>query len=70
MKKITIAYIGGGSKNWAQKYFSDLLLQDKLGGVIRLYDIDNKAAKLNEKYYAKMVVDNKDTIKSDWKIRG
>ncbi len=67
MKNITIAYIGGGSKNWAQKYFSDLLLQDKLGGVIRLYDIDNKAAELNEKYYAKMVVDNKDTIKSDWK---
>ncbi|HKL74069.1 MAG TPA: alpha-glucosidase/alpha-galactosidase [Clostridia bacterium] len=66
MKNVNIAYIGGGSKNWAQKYFSDLLLQDKLGGVIRLYDIDVKAAKLNEKYYAKMVVDNKDTIKSTW----
>lgn len=67
MKNITIAYIGGGSKNWAQKYFSDLLLQDKLGGVIRLYDIDNTAAKLNEKYYVKMVADNKDTVKSEWK---
>jgi len=67
MKDITIAYIGGGSKNWAQKYFSDLLSQDKLGGVIRLYDIDNEAAKFNEKYYAKMVADNKDKIKSEWK---
>ncbi|MDD4316088.1 MAG: alpha-glucosidase/alpha-galactosidase [Clostridia bacterium] len=67
MKNVTIAYIGGGSKNWAQKYFSDLLLQDKLGGIIRLYDIDNEAAKLNEKYYAKMVADNKDTVKSEWK---
>ncbi|MDD3946346.1 MAG: alpha-glucosidase/alpha-galactosidase [Clostridia bacterium] len=67
MKDITIAYIGGGSKNWAQKYFSDLLSQDKLGGVIRLYDIDNEAAKFNEKYYTKMVADNKDKIKSEWK---
>jgi len=66
MKKVTIAYIGGGSKNWAQKYFSDLLLQDKLGGVIRLYDIDNEAAKLNEKYYAKMVAENKDIVQSEW----
>lgn len=67
MKNVTIAYIGGGSKNWAQKYFSDLLLQDKLCGIIRLYDIDNKAAKLNEKYFAKMVADNKRTVKSEWK---
>lgn len=67
MKNITIAYIGGGSKNWAQKYFSDLLLQDKLCGVIRLYDIDNEAAKLNETYFAKMVKDNKKTVKSEWK---
>lgn len=67
MKKVTIAYIGGGSKNWAQKYFSDLLSQDKLDGIIRLYDIDNNAAKLNEKYFSKMVADNKDTIKSKWK---
>lgn len=69
MKKITIAYIGGGSKNWAQKYFSDLMMQDKVGGVIRLYDIDNKAAELNEKYFNKMLVDNKDnkSIKSEWK---
>jgi alpha-galactosidase/6-phospho-beta-glucosidase family protein len=66
MKHITIAYIGGGSKNWAQKYFSDLLLQDKLCGVIRLYDIDNKAARLNEKYFAKMVADNRKTVKSEW----
>jgi len=66
MKKITIAYIGGGSKNWAQKYFADFLLQDKIGGVIRLYDIDNKAAELNAKYFAKMVKDNKKTLNTEW----
>lgn len=67
MKSVTIAYIGGGSKNWAQKYFSDLLSQDKLNGIIRLYDIDEKAARLNEKYFTKMVEDNKNIIKSEWK---
>ena len=51
MKQVTIAYIGGGSKNWAQKYFSDLLIQDKLEGIIRLYDIDNDAALLNQKCF-------------------
>lgn len=66
MKNITIAYIGGGSKNWAQKYFSDLLLQDKLEGDIRLYDIDNKGAELNQKCFYKMVAQNKNKIKSNW----
>lgn len=66
MTDITICYLGGGSKNWAQKYFSDLLLQDKVSGTIKLYDIDEKAARLNERYFKKMVKENKKTIRSSW----
>lgn len=65
MKHITIAYIGGGSKNWAQKYFSDLLLQYKIGGEIRLYDINNKASLLNQKCFNKMLKTNKNANK-EW----
>ena len=54
MKKITITYIGGGSKDWAHKYFADLLTGDKLFGDLRLYDIDRKAAERNRKYFNKL----------------
>lgn len=47
MKKIKICYIGGGSKNWARIFMTDLALSQGLGGVICLYDIDIHAAKLN-----------------------
>jgi len=40
MKKLSIAYIGGGSKGWAHGLFSDLLSQERLEGDLRLYDID------------------------------
>ncbi|MCL1965079.1 MAG: alpha-glucosidase/alpha-galactosidase [Firmicutes bacterium] len=45
---LTIAYIGGGSRAWAWTFMTDLALDAALGGVIRLYDIDEAAAKSNE----------------------
>ena len=51
MKKVSelqIAYIGGGSKGWAWGLMSDLASDDQLSGTVRLYDIDNEAAKANE----------------------
>ena len=66
MKKITITYIGGGSKAWAHSYFSDLLTQDKLEGELRLYDIDIPAAERNRKYFEKLVKTNAEKIKSQW----
>lgn len=45
---IQIAYIGGGSMGWAWTFMTDLSLEDKISGTIRLYDIDNEAAKRNE----------------------
>ncbi|WP_070000094.1 family 4 glycosyl hydrolase [Cellulosilyticum sp. I15G10I2] len=48
VKDIQIAYIGGGSRNWAWTFMKDLALEAELSGTIRLYDIDKKAAKANE----------------------
>ncbi|TVY07993.1 family 4 glycosyl hydrolase [Paenibacillus cremeus] len=44
---ITIAYIGGGSREWAWKLMSDLALEESLSGEVRLYDIDYAAAQDN-----------------------
>lgn len=45
---VTIAYIGGGSRGWAWTLMSDLALNDSMSGTVRLYDIDERAAKNNE----------------------
>ena len=46
-KRIKIAYIGGGSKQWARVFMSDLAVSRDLGGQIALYDIDREAALRN-----------------------
>ena len=43
-REIKIAYIGGGSKQWARVFMSDLALTADLSGEIALYDIDLEAA--------------------------
>lgn len=45
---IQIAYIGGGSRGWAWTFMTDLSMDDSISGTIRLYDIDEAAAKNNE----------------------
>ncbi len=45
---IQIAYIGGGSRGWAWTFMTDLAMESRISGVIRLYDIDREAAKSNE----------------------
>lgn len=47
-KDINICYIGGGSQGWAWKLMSDLYLEEALSGTIRLYDIEEEAARANE----------------------
>ena len=42
--EIRIAYIGGGSRNWARHVMTDLALCEHLTGEIALYDIDHEAA--------------------------
>lgn len=48
INNIKIAYIGGGSKNWARVFMNDLALDKDINGEIALYDIDNAAAQRNE----------------------
>lgn len=45
---LNIAYIGGGSRGWAWTFMTDLSMEASLSGTIRLYDIDEQAAKNNE----------------------
>lgn len=44
---VTIAYIGGGSLNWATKLMADLAHDTALAAHMRLYDIDRPAAERN-----------------------
>ena len=45
VKDVQIAYIGGGSRGWARTFMTDLAMEPRLGGTIRLYDIDTEAAR-------------------------
>lgn len=44
---VNLAYIGGGSKQWARVFMSDLALAEGLCGEIRLYDPDRESAERN-----------------------
>ncbi len=45
---LKIAYIGGGSREWARKLMIDLALCPELTGQVALYDIDAESAQLDE----------------------
>ena len=45
---VKIAYIGGGSRDWAWDLMRDLATAKKIEGEVALYDIDFPAAKANE----------------------
>lgn len=45
---VKIAYIGGGSRDWAWDLMRDLASSKKIEGEVALYDIDFPAAKTNE----------------------
>ena len=49
VSNIKIAYIGGGSRQWAWGLMSDLVKADDISGDVFLYDIDYDAALCNEK---------------------
>ena len=46
---VKIAYIGGGSRGWAQKLICDLAKEDAFTAEISLYDIDKESAEKNAK---------------------
>ncbi len=45
--QLKIAYIGGGSREWARKLMFDLARTPELAGTVALYDIDAGSARLN-----------------------
>ncbi len=47
---LKIAYIGGGSREWARKLMFDLALCPELSGEVALFDIDRESANLNEAF--------------------
>jgi len=47
MRPVRLAYIGGGSTQWARVFMYDLALAPDMGGTIALYDIDREAAERN-----------------------
>ena len=60
---ITIAYIGGGSREWAPKLVQDLALSD-IDGTVRLYDRDEESAERNARF-GNWVQEQKDAA-ADW----
>lgn len=68
MKKIKIAYIGGGSKLWARVFMSDLAVAENLGGELALYDIDKVAAERNAKIGGYINKDPKTKSRFDYKV--
>lgn len=46
-QNIKLAYIGGGSKQWARIFMNDLALSGELSGHVMLYDTDTAAAERN-----------------------
>lgn len=67
-KTIKIAYIGGGSKQWARVFMADLALADNLDGEIALYDIDKEAAIRNAKIGGYINTNPKTKSKFDYKV--
>lgn len=65
MNQLNIAYIGGGSKNWARLLMCDLALQERLSGTVRLYDINLNTAVLNREMGNRL--SQRPDIKAVWK---
>ena len=64
---IKIAYIGGGSRGWAHILMNDLAQNPDIQGEVRLYDIDQQAARLNENFGN--LVQQQEGVQSDWRYR-
>ena len=64
---LQIAYIGGGSRGWAWTFMTDLALEPQLSGTIKLYDIDEQAARNNEIIGNRL--SGRDEAKGKWNYR-
>jgi len=62
---VTIAYIGGGSREWAPKFVQDLALSD-LRGQVRLYDTQRDAAERNARFGNWVQREHADDATGEW----
>ncbi|QLG29013.1 glycoside hydrolase family 4 [Halorarum halophilum] len=60
---VTIAYVGGGSRQWAPALIRDLALSD-LNGNVRLYDANHESAERNARF-GNWVQDREEAV-ADW----
>ncbi|MFB6135704.1 MAG: glycoside hydrolase family 4 [Halobacteriaceae archaeon] len=47
---LVVAYVGGGSREWAPKLVTDLARCESLSGTVRLHDVDREAAERNARF--------------------
>ncbi|MGB8980275.1 MAG: alpha-glucosidase/alpha-galactosidase [Anaerolineales bacterium] len=64
---LKIAYIGGGSREWARKLMFDLALCPELTGQVALYDIDVESARLNEQFGNWLHASGRPGVVSRWR---
>lgn len=67
VEEINIAYIGGGSRNWAWDLMSDLAFEENISGNIKLFDIDFESALNNEKIGNSLT--ERDDLKGKWNYK-
>ncbi|MDQ0419321.1 alpha-galactosidase [Peteryoungia aggregata LMG 23059] len=57
-RPVTIAYVGGGSLNWATKLMGDLAQDGTVPATVRLYDLDHASAQRNARIGARYAARN------------
>jgi alpha-galactosidase len=60
LDNVKICYIGGGSRNWAWVLIHDLAFEKEIAGTVRLYDLNESAARDNEIIGNQVMVENND----------
>ena len=63
---VRVAYIGGGSHGWAWTFFKDLAREEKMSGIIDLYDIDRPMAEQNAEIGTRLF--KRLDVKGNWKF--
>ncbi|MFB6219441.1 MAG: glycoside hydrolase family 4 [Halobacteriaceae archaeon] len=63
-RRLTVGYVGGGSRGWARTLMNDLAQCTDLAGEVRLYDVDTGAARENARL-ASRIQDHEDAV-GDW----
>ena len=61
---VVIGFVGGGSRDWAEKLMHALALTDEFGGSVRLYDVDHESARTNAELGRK--IQRQDETVGDW----